>query len=262
MTLVLSNQDYNSTSRIFNLPAPVGSTEPVRLQDLNSAVEGLAWKDSCRVAAPANINISSPGATIDTITMVSGDRVLLLAQTLPAENGIYNWNGAAIAMTRTLDANTNDELEAATVMVEEGATNAGVTYRQTSVNFVLNTAAVNWVTFGVNAPTSSTTVAGVIRTATQAEVDTGSVTNAAITPATLSNYASRIKKFAATIGDGSATAYTVTHNLNTLDVEINVYRSTGGADVIVDTARTGVNTVQVTFASAPASGAYRVVVVG
>lgn len=262
MTLVLSNQDYNSSSRIINLPAPIAPTEPVRLQDLNSAVEGLAWKDSCRVAASANINISAPGATIDGVTMVSGDRVLLLAQTAPAENGIYIWNGAAIAATRSLDANTNDELESATTMIEEGTTSAGVTYRQTSVNFVLNTAAVNWVTFGSNAPVSSTTVAGVIRTATQSEVDTGSVTNAAITPATLSNYASRIKKFAVTIGDGSATTFTVTHSLNSLDVTIAVYRATGGADVIVDTARTGVNTVQVTFAAAPASSAYRVVVVG
>lgn len=260
MTLVLANQDYNSSSRIINLPAPVGASEPVRLQDLNSAVEGLAWKDSCRVAAPANINISSPGATIDGITMVSGDRVLLQAQTLPAENGIYIWNGSAIAATRALDANTNDELESATTMVEEG-TSAGTSYRQTSINFVLNTAAVNWVTFGVNAPASTTSVAGIIRTATQGEVDTGSVTNAAITPATLSSYANRIKKLSALIGDGSATAYTVTHNLNSLDVVVNVYRVSGGDTVIVDTARTGVNTVQITFASAPASNTYRVVVI-
>lgn len=261
MTLVLSNQDYNSSSRIINLPAPVAATEPVRLQDLNSAVEGLAWKDSCRVAAPANINISSPGASIDGITMVSGDRMLLQAQTAPAENGIYIWNGAAIAATRALDASTNDELESATTMVEEG-TSGGTTYRQTSVNFVLNTAAVNWVTFGSNAPASTTTVAGVIRTATQAEVDAGSVTNAAVTPATLNNYVNRIKKFSVTIGDGSATAYTVTHNLNTLDVQVSVIRVAGGADVIVDKARTGVNTVQITFATAPAAGSYRVVVIG
>lgn len=262
MTLVLSNQDYNASSRIINLPAPVGATEPVRLQDLNSAVEGLAWKDSCRVAASANINIASPGASIDGIALVSGDRVLLLAQTAPAENGIYNWNGSAVGMTRSLDASTSDELEAATVNVEEGTTNSGTTYRQTSVNFVLGTGAVNWVTFGTAAPVSSTTIAGVIRTATQPEVDAGTVTNAAVTPATLTNFVNRIRKFAVAIGDGTATTFTVTHNLNSLDVVVNVYRATGGADVIVDTARTGVNTVQVTFATAPASAAHRVVVVG
>lgn len=261
MTLILSTQDYNASSRIINLPAPVAPTEPVRLQDLSSAVEGLAWKDSCRVAAPANINLAAPGATVDGVAMVAGDRVLLLAQTLPADNGIYVWNGAAVAATRSIDATASDELEGATLMVEEG-TSANVSYRQTSVNFVLGAGAVNWVTFGSNAPASSTTQAGIIRTATQPEVDAGVVTSALVTPATLSNFSGRVKKFSVTIGDGAATAYTVTHNLNSLDVHISVYRVTGGGDVIVDMARTTVNAAQITFASAPATNSYRVVVIG
>ena len=260
MTLVLSNQDFNSTSRIVNLPTPIGATEPVRLQDLNSAVEGLAWKDSCRVAAPTNVNITSPGATIDGITMVLNDRVLLIAQTDPIENGIYIWNGAAVGMTRSLDASTSDELESATVMVEEG-TSAGTSYRQSSVNFTLGTDAVVWSTFGTNAPSASTTTPGLIRIATQSEVNAGTVTNAAITPEGLANYAGRIKKYAATIGDGSSTTFAVTHNLNSLDALVNVYRVSTGETVIVDTLRTGVNAVQITFAVAPAAGAYRVVVV-
>lgn len=259
--LVLSNQDFNNASRITNLPVPIGDTEPVRLQDLNAAVEGISWKDSCRVAAPANINLASPGATLDGSTMVLNDRVLAPNQTLPAENGIYIWNGAAVGMTRSLDASTSNELESATTLIEEG-TAAGVSYRQTSVNFVLGTGAVVWTTFGTNAPTSSTTTAGIIRTATQGEVDAGTVTNAAVTPATLTNLAGRVRKFPATIGDGSATTFTVTHNLNTLDVVVNVYRITGGSTVIVDTDRTSVNAVQITFSSAPAAGAYRVVVIG
>jgi hypothetical protein len=262
MTLILSNQDYNSTSRIINLPAPAGATEPVRLQDLNSAIEGLAWKDSVRVAPLTNTTIAAPGATIDGVTMLAGDRVLLLAQTLPAENGIYVWNGAAALMTRSLDANSSDELEEATTMVEEGASNTGVSYRQASVNFLLGTAAVIWVPFGSNTPLSSIATPGTIRTATQTEADAGTVANAAITPATLSNYASRIKKFTATIGDGTATVFPLTHNLNSLDVVISVYRVSTGAEVIVDTARTSVNAVSVSFTTAPAVGAYRIVVVG
>jgi hypothetical protein len=261
MALVLSNQDYNNTSRIINLPAPIADTEPVRLQDLNSAVEGLSWKDSARVAAQANVNINSPGATIDGVTMALNDRVLLIAQTAPAENGIYVWNGAAVGLTRSLDASTAVELEAATLFVEEG-TSAGSSYRQTSVNFTLGTGAVNWTVFGAAVPAASTTTAGVARYATQSEVDAGTVSNATVTPATLANYAARIKKFASTIGDGTSTAYAVTHNLNTLDVDVQVYRVTGGGTVIVDVDRTNVNTVTVTFASAPAANSYRVVVIG
>ena len=92
----LSDLDFGGVARIRNLPAPVNPDEPVRQQDLNSAVEGLAWKDSCRVASQANVNLSSPGASIDGITLTVGDRILVKAQTVGSENGLYIWNGAAV----------------------------------------------------------------------------------------------------------------------------------------------------------------------
>ena len=94
----LSDLDFGGVARIRNLPAPVNPDEPVRQQDLNSAVEGLAWKDSCRVASQANVNLSSPGASIDGITLTVGDRILVKAQTVGSENGLYIWNGAAVSM--------------------------------------------------------------------------------------------------------------------------------------------------------------------
>ena len=51
--------------------------------------------------------------------MVAADRFLAKNQTAPAENGIYIWNGAAVAATRALDANTAAELEQAIVTVED-----------------------------------------------------------------------------------------------------------------------------------------------
>ena len=112
--------DFGNARRIVNLPNPASAQEPATRAYVDSAVEGLAWKDSCRVATQGNINLSSPGATIDGITMASGDRVLVRAQTTQSQNGIYIWNGSAVAMTRALDANTADELEQATTTVEEG----------------------------------------------------------------------------------------------------------------------------------------------
>jgi hypothetical protein len=65
------------------------------------------------------------------------------------------------------------------------------------------------------------------------------------------------------IGDGSATSYVVTHNLNTRDVIIRVFPNSGEYDdVEVDVQRTSTTTATLVFATAPASNAYRVVVLG
>jgi hypothetical protein len=259
---VFTDFDFQGVSKPINLPAPTNSGDAANKAYVDSAVEGLAWKDSCRVATQANLNLASPGATIDGITMASGDRVLVRAQTAGAENGIYVWNGAATAMVRSLDANTFPELEQATTTVEEG-TGAGVTYRQTAVNGTLGTTAVSWTTLGTSAPTASTTQAGIMRLATQAEVDTGTAADLAVSPQTLTSWSGRLRKVSANVGDGSATSYTVTHNLNTRDVIVRVFPNSGTFDdVEVDVQRTSVNAVAVVFATAPAANAYRVVVLG
>lgn len=252
--------DFGNSRKIINLPDGVNPQDPATVAQLNSAIEGIAWKDSVRVSTQANLSLASPGATIDGITMVSGDRVLVRAQTTASENGVYIWNGAAVAMTRSLDASTAAELEAATLTVEEG-TNAGTTYRQTLVNFTLGSGAINFTTFGTAAGAATTSSAGIVRLATQAEVDAGSDATTAVSPSTLATSAYATRKFFANIGDGSATSITVTHNLNSRDVTVEVYRNSGNFDsVLVETQRTSVNAVTFVFDSAPAASAYRVMV--
>jgi len=66
-----------------------------------------------------------------------------------------------------------------------------------------------------------------------------------------------------TIGDNSSTSFTVTHNFNTRDVVVQVYEVNSPHDTVhVDVARATVNAVTVTFASAPSTDSYRVVVTG
>lgn len=257
----LSDLDFNSVARIRNLPTPVASDEPVRLADLNSAVEGVAWKDSCRVASQVNVTLSSPGASIDGVTLSNGDRVLVKAQTTGSENGIYVFNGAATPMTRAPDANTSDELEAAVTTIEEG-TSAGTSWRQTSVNFTLDSGAVAWTQFGTGAGAASETSAGIAELATQAETDAGTDDARIVTPLKLATWSGKTKRAQATIGDGSATQIDVTHNFNTRDIVVQVYQNSGSYEQVnCDVSLPNANTARLNFAAAPASNSLRVVVV-
>ena len=66
--------------------------------------------------------------------------------------------------------------------------------------------------------------------------------------------------FATSIGDGSATSYTVTHNLGTKDVIVQLYDVSSNDTVYADVVRTSTTVVTVTFASAPALNDIRVLV--
>ena len=257
---VATTLNFANSAKIINLPDGTNPQDPATLAQLQSAVEGLAWKDSVRVATQANSNLAAPGAAIDGITMAANDRVLVRLQTAAAENGIYIYNGAAVPMTRALDANTANELEQAITMVEEG-TSAAVSYRQTVVNFTLGTTAITWATFGSSAGPASTSSAGIVQLATQPEVDAGTDALKAVTPATLAASPLVVRKFNQNIGDGAATSYTVTHNLNTRDVTVDVVRTTGNFDtVLAEVQRTSVNAITVLFDVAPAANAFRVLI--
>ena len=259
---VLSDFDFNNAARIVNLPDPTLAQHPATKAYVDSAVEGLAWKDSVRVASTANLTITGPGATIDGVTMSANDRVLLKDQTTASQNGLYIWNGAAVSMTRAADANTFAELEQAVVTVEEG-TSAGASFRQTAINGTIDSTSVTWTSFGTSAAAATETTAGVLEIATQSETDTGTDDLRAITALKLNNWSGRKRKATATFGDGSATSFNIDHNFNTRDVQVEVYRNSGNYDsVLCDVTRPSVNRVTLTFAAAPAASAFNVVVLG
>lgn len=257
---IRSNQAFGGGAKITGLPASTANGEPVVHEQLAAAIEGINWKDSVRVASTANINLASPGATIDGITMVAADRFLAKDQSTANQNGIYIWNGAATPATRAPDMDSAAEVEQATVTVEEG-TSAGATFRQTAVNVTLGTTSLAWASFGTSAPAASESVAGVAEIATQAETDTGTDDARMLTPLKLTNWAGRKRKATGTVGDGSATSIAVNHNFNTRDVTVEVYRNSGNYDTIIcDVQRTSVNQVTLIFASAPTAAQFAYVI--
>jgi len=259
---VLVNIDLNSQAKVVNSQDPTSAQDLATKAYVDSAVEGLAWKDSVRVASVANVTISGPGASIDGVTLSANDRVLLKDQSTGHENGIYIFNGSAVAMTRAADASTFAELEQAIVTVEEG-TSAGSSFRQTVVNGTLGSTGISWTSFGTSAPSATETTAGIAELATQAETDTGTDDNRIVTPLKLNNWSGRKRKHVATIGDGSATSFNIDHNFATRDVGVEVFRNSGNYDsVIVDVTRPSTNRVTLTFAVAPSSNAFNVVILG
>mgnify|MGYP000447802922 FL=1 len=76
------------------------------------------------------------------------------------------------------------------------------------------------------------------------------------------SYHAIARKYAETLG-ASATSYTITHNLGTTDVTVQIFEAAiPFAQVEADVQRSAANSVTINFASAPAAGEYRVVVVG
>lgn len=100
-------------------------------------------KQPVRVASTANVSLTAPGATIDGVTMVAGDRMLLKDQSTASQNGLYVWNGAASTATRTTDATTAADFGYGfKVFVREGTANAQTywTFTQTAALTIGTTA--------------------------------------------------------------------------------------------------------------------------
>lgn len=105
--------------------APTAANHAVNKQYVDDLFSsgGIAPFEAARAKTTANINLSSPGATHDGITLVNGDRVLVASQTTASQNGIYIYNGASSAMTRAADADAPEEFTPARqVFVQEGST--------------------------------------------------------------------------------------------------------------------------------------------
>ncbi|WP_210215042.1 hypothetical protein [Mesorhizobium sp. M4B.F.Ca.ET.089.01.1.1] len=109
-----------------------------RTDGLSSAV---AIKGPVRCASSTNITLSSE-QTIDGVAVVSGDRVLVMGQTNPVDNGI--WKVSTGVWTRAKDFANNRDVKKGSTVVVTGGTNAAWWQVTTSDPIVIGTTGITF----------------------------------------------------------------------------------------------------------------------
>ena len=279
-----------SGSASFNGGANITITTTLPVADL-TLFPTSNFKKSVKAATTGNIALTG-AQTIDGISCVAGDRVLVKSQTAQRENGIYIVNAGA--WTRSTAADGSSEIDNAIVAVDQGTANGGYYFTNTfKTTDVVGTTNMPWYrvvhesgTWGIsitgNAGTATTlatarTINGTsfngsanITTAswgTSRNVTIGSSTKAVDGSANVSFSLTEIgvtaeltkRRYVATIGTG-ATTIPITHNLATRDVIVQLYDTTTYDTIYTDVVRTDTNTVTLNFATAPADNSIRVVI--
>lgn len=109
----------------------------------------LDSKRGVRVATTANITLSGL-QTIDTISLVAGDRVLAKNQTIPSENGIYEVSAGA--WSRAVDVSDDTQVvDGVYVWVREGTANGNTAwFLETIAPIVLGTTALTFEQFAAS----------------------------------------------------------------------------------------------------------------
>jgi len=274
-----------SNYKITNLATPVSAADAATKQYVDDVAQGLNIHAASYAATTANLNAtysngtSGVGATLtnagtqaafstDGVSPSLNDRILVKNQTTTSQNGIYtlttvgsgstNW-----VLTRATDFDSSVEIAGGDfTFVDAGSTLANTGWVQIDEVTTVGTDPIVWQQFsGAGTYTASNGVQLVGSNFSGVVVSGGGLTVGAsgfdIDSAVV------VKKYAANVGDGSATSYTITHSLNTKDVQVTVYdNSAPYAEVICDVQHTSTSAVTLLFSIAPTSNQYRVVVQG
>jgi len=157
---------------------PAAALDLATKQYVDAVAQGLNIKAAVLYGTTADITLSGLSTQAGgewTGSLVAGDRILVKNQVTQANNGIYL--AAAGAWTRSLDANTWNELVSAFVFVQEGATLADTGWVCTvNAGGTLGVTAVTWAQFSG----AGTYLAGTGLTLTG---NTFSITNTAVAAA-------------------------------------------------------------------------------
>ena len=114
-----------SGGSITGLSDPSSSSDAANKSYVDQAVAGLRTRTIAEVATTANVNLTNgleAGDTIDGVTLVAGDRVLVKDQSTATENGLYLAVSSGAA-SRDPEHDSIAELSGGMVVVNQGSTN-------------------------------------------------------------------------------------------------------------------------------------------
>lgn len=255
-----------NSQKITSLATPTNPADAATMQYVLDQVQagssGISVKNPVRVVSITNVNISTGTLlTIDGVTLVAGDRVLLIGQTDATQNGVYA--AATGAWSRHTEEDAGSELKGAFWLVNEGTLRAGTQWIvNNAAQPVIGTDDITIVQFG--AVVSYTASNGVKKVGSdfQAEVQAGGGIVAEVAGLRVDT-AVVARKYSVTVGDNTSPSATITHNLGTKDVTVTVRLVSTDEVVYMNVVMSTTNTVTITQSVGNiATNSLRVTVIG
>jgi len=161
----IATQEANNVSitggAVTGLGSPSANSDAATKDYVDQAVAGLRTRVIAECATTANINLTNgleAGDTIDGVTLVAGDRVLVKDQSTASENGLYLAVSSGAA-SRDPEHDTIAELSGGMVVVNQGSANDNKIFLCTTDN--TGSVGSTSITYVVVTPSNSGTVTSV-----------------------------------------------------------------------------------------------------